>query len=126
MQPQPESIQRCRAKKNQDTVGQRHASESKNFQVEQEHQPAEEGNGSIALVYKKQVVHEDQPHAEDGGGESCSELVGTEQAIRLFHEPIKQDWFCNAQFTVERRSQAIPRLEHFASCFGVPPLVTVC
>ena len=125
MQPQPESVQRCRGKKDQDTVGQCHASESKNFQVEQEHQPAEERDGSIALVHKKQVVDEDQPHAEEGRGESCGELVDTEQAIGLLHQPIEKDRFRDAQLTVERRCQAITRLEHFAPGFGVSPLVTV-
>ena len=66
MQSQPESVQRCRGEKNQDTIGQRHASESKDFQVEQEHQAAEECDGLVALVYEKQVVDEDQAHAEEG------------------------------------------------------------
>ena len=66
MQPQPQSIQRCGGEKNQDTVGQRHAPESKDFQVEQEHQGTEERDGSIALVRKKQVVDEDQAHTEEG------------------------------------------------------------
>ena len=66
MQSQPESVQRGRGEKNQDTVGQRHASESKDFQVEQEHQAAEECDGSIALVHEKQVMDEDQAHAEEG------------------------------------------------------------
>ena len=71
MQSKPESIQRCRGKKNQDTIGQRHATESKDFQVEQQHQAAEECDGSITLVHEKQVVDEDQAHAEESGGESC-------------------------------------------------------
>ena len=37
MQAEPESIQRGCDEKNQDTVGQRHAPESEDFQVEQEH-----------------------------------------------------------------------------------------
>ena len=65
MQSQPESVQRCRGEKNQDTIGQRHASESEDFQVEQEHQAAEECDGSIALVHEKQVMDEDQAHAEE-------------------------------------------------------------
>ena len=125
MQSQPEPVQRCRGEKNQDTIGQRHASESEDFQVEQEHQAAEERDGSITLVHEKQVVDEDQAHAEEGRGESCGELVDTEQAIRLLHQPIEKDRFRDAQLTVERRRQAIPRLEHFAPGFGVPSLVTV-
>ena len=66
MQSQPESVQRCRSEKNQDTISQRHASESKDFQVEQEHQAAEECDGLVALVHEKQVVDEDQAHAEEG------------------------------------------------------------
>ena len=70
-------------------------------------------------------MDENQSHAEEGGGESRGELIDTEQAIGLVHQPIQKDRFCHAQLTVERRCQAIPRLEHFASGFGVPSLVTV-
>ena len=125
MQPQPQSIQRPGREKNQDTVGQCHAPEPEDFQVEQEHQGAEERDRLIALVQEKQVVDEDQGHTKEGRGKSCGELVDAEQAIGPIHQPIEQDWFCDAQLTIERRRQAIPRFEHFPSCFGVPPLVTV-
>ena len=125
VQPQPESVQRSRGEKNQDAVGQRHAPESEDFQVQQEHQAAEERNGSVSLVRKKQVVEEDQPHAEEGGGEPCGELVDAEQAIGPIHQPVEKDRFGHAQFTVERRREAVSRFEHFPPCFGVPSLVTV-
>jgi hypothetical protein len=49
----------------------------------------------------------------------------TEETIGLFHQPIEQNRLCDAQLTVERRRQAIPRLEHFPTSLGIPSLVTV-